>query len=456
MSSPVPIVFVGPTLPAGEVRALLPEAVVLPPVAQGDVLRALRRGPSALGIIDGVFDRVPAVWHKEILFALAEGVPVLGAASMGALRAAELAEFGMIGVGAIFAGYRDGAIEDDDEVAVAHAAADGNFRELSDAMVNIRATTSAAAHLGLIGVGTKALLDRAAKALFYPDRTFVAAIEGASALGGDAGELAAFASWWPNGRVHVKRDDARQLLAQMRELDGLVRPTFTFAHTVFFAEAMASAPWDVADDESAGASHGGVLDELRLQPGSWRDTMHAATLRALAEGDADARGLKVSDEALLDTTTAFRRERGLHDTGDLAAWLDHNELAGGEFIALMEQQTRLGWLQRSSHQGALDYVPDELRANGRWPALKARALAKAKWIEAEGLALTTLEDLALREPEVLYWYFAVRLGRAVPADLWTFAQANGFEDVEEFRRAVTREFLYATRSRQAGEDAGDA
>ena len=39
---------------------------------------------------------------------MSEGVPVFGAASMGALRAAELHEFGMRGIGRIFEAFRDG------------------------------------------------------------------------------------------------------------------------------------------------------------------------------------------------------------------------------------------------------------------------------------------------------------------------------------------------------------
>src|SRR5688572_32760283 len=51
------------------------------------------------------------------------GVRVFGAASMGALRAAELQPFGMIGVGQVFQAYRRGHLTDDDEVAVAHGPA---------------------------------------------------------------------------------------------------------------------------------------------------------------------------------------------------------------------------------------------------------------------------------------------------------------------------------------------
>src|SRR5512132_542369 len=110
-------IFTGPTLAPAEARAVL-GATYLPPAAQGDVLRAALRRPHAIGIIDGYFERVPAVWHKEILWAMAQGIHVFGSSSMGALRAAELHAFGMIGIGAIFEAYRDGELEDDDEVAV--------------------------------------------------------------------------------------------------------------------------------------------------------------------------------------------------------------------------------------------------------------------------------------------------------------------------------------------------
>ena len=117
-------VFVGPTLDIRAARQLLPDATFLPPVSQGDVLRSATRRPTAIGIIDGRFHDVPAVWHKEILWALSRGIPVYGSASMGALRAAELAPYGMRGVGKIFEAYHSGLLNDDDEVAVAHGDAD--------------------------------------------------------------------------------------------------------------------------------------------------------------------------------------------------------------------------------------------------------------------------------------------------------------------------------------------
>ncbi len=111
------IVFAGPSVPRSEVEAIS-GVEWRPPVSQGDVYRAAQTSPDVIAIIDGYFDGVPSVWHKEILWAMSCGIHVFGAGSMGALRAAELYPFGMRGVGEIFASFRDGILEDDDEVAV--------------------------------------------------------------------------------------------------------------------------------------------------------------------------------------------------------------------------------------------------------------------------------------------------------------------------------------------------
>ena len=124
-------VFVGPTLGVEEARTIL-DATYLPPASQGDVFRLVATHDARIvGIIDGHFQEVPSVWHKELLWAMSQGVHVLGAASMGALRAAELAAFGMVGEGRIFEAYRTGVLEpydapfeDDDEVAVVYAPAE--------------------------------------------------------------------------------------------------------------------------------------------------------------------------------------------------------------------------------------------------------------------------------------------------------------------------------------------
>src|SRR5262245_22511037 len=114
------VIFAGPSLHGCHVE-LARKFELRGPATCGDVLAAVEEGATTIGLIDGVFESSLSVWHKEILFALASGVRVLGASSMGALRAAECAHFGMEGVGNIFEQYRSGARTRDADVALLHA-----------------------------------------------------------------------------------------------------------------------------------------------------------------------------------------------------------------------------------------------------------------------------------------------------------------------------------------------
>jgi hypothetical protein len=221
------------------------------------------------------------------------------------------------------------------------------------------------------------------------------------------------------------------------------RPGFRFEHTVFFAELVASAPWDESEVPSFPGHHG-VLDELRLRPAAWREAMRGATLRVLADRDARERGLEVSDEALVEATVKYRRARELHDTGTLLSWMDANELAPGGFIALMEAEARVEWLTRTTRDDALALLVDELRATGAFAGLCRRAAEKAAWLEQAGLGLVSLEELGIGERDLFAWHFG-RLGEEVPTDLSAYARATGFDEVEAFRRAVARDYLFATR-----------
>lgn len=209
-------VFSGPSLPVAEAKQWL-DAVFLPPAAQGDVYRAALDNPVAIGIIDGYFERVPSVSHKEILWAMAQGVHVLGAASMGALRAVELSLFGMEGVGAVYEALARGELEADDEVAVAHAMAEDGYRPLSEALVNIRATLRTAEQADVIARATRERLEAIAAGLFYPDRCYPLLLRRAMKEGLPHEELEALHAFLPYGRVDQKRLDAINLLEAMRD-----------------------------------------------------------------------------------------------------------------------------------------------------------------------------------------------------------------------------------------------
>ena len=205
------IVFVGPTLPAAEAARLRPGAEIRPPVAVGDVLGLLkRRGLSRIAIIDGYFERMAAVWHKELLLALEKGIEEWGASSMGALRAAELHAFGMRGVGQVFEAFRSGALVADDEVAVAHLPAEAGFRAVSDALVNLRFGIRTAPGLG---PRVRARLVELARARFYRERSWTQLVADGRADGLPAAQLDRLAAW---EKPDVKRADAIALCAALR------------------------------------------------------------------------------------------------------------------------------------------------------------------------------------------------------------------------------------------------
>ncbi|HII05894.1 MAG TPA: TfuA-related McrA-glycine thioamidation protein, partial [Methanotrichaceae archaeon] len=141
------VVFLGPSLDIARAEEIL-EADYRPPAKRGDVFRAAKEGAKIVGIIDGVFFQDSAVAHKEVLHVLEMGVVVVGASSMGALRAAELHTFGMEGVGEIFRLYREGLLISDDEVALIFDPI--NFNPLSEPLVNIRDNVRAAKENGYI------------------------------------------------------------------------------------------------------------------------------------------------------------------------------------------------------------------------------------------------------------------------------------------------------------------
>jgi hypothetical protein len=206
------VIFAGPTLPP---RLRPTEALWewRPPVQQGELYRAALERPEAIGVIDGYFEVVPTVWHKEILWAMSQGIHVFGAASIGALRAAELDCFGMRGIGRIYENFRDGVLQDDDEVAVLHGPEELGYPPVTEAMVNIRATIDRAACDGILSPQAGAGLTEIAKRLFYKERTYNTVLQLGAAGGVGGAELRTFAEWLPAGRIDQKHRDAEAMLA---------------------------------------------------------------------------------------------------------------------------------------------------------------------------------------------------------------------------------------------------
>ena len=123
-----------------EAKKCVPHAIIAPSAKRGDILTAVNQGIECIVLIDGYFSWTPSVWHKEILYALKSGVQVIGAASMGALRAAELVDYGMQGYGDVFNYYQHTPIADDADVALFFPA--GLPDQATVPLINIRLSLS--------------------------------------------------------------------------------------------------------------------------------------------------------------------------------------------------------------------------------------------------------------------------------------------------------------------------
>ena len=204
-----PIVFLGPSLPHDEARRLL-AGCYRPPVRRGDLLPIA--GGRTVAIIDGELAPDALIPAAEIRAALQRGVRLFGAASTGALRAAELAACGMIGVGWVHAAYRSGRIASAEEIAVLYDPR--TLRPLTVALVSVRRWLEALAAGGDITAAAACEALAAVRRLDLFDRDAGTVQEQIGRCLGQAATTRLLAR--TGGRIpDVKADDARLLLRRL-------------------------------------------------------------------------------------------------------------------------------------------------------------------------------------------------------------------------------------------------
>ena len=231
------VMFAGPSL--WDMRGKIPEGItVLPPAQCGDLLAAWRNGATRIGLVDGFFGTCRSVWHKEILAVLAAGVPVLGAASLGALRAAECAPFGMQGVGRVYHDYAMGRRWSDADVALIHGPAETGFMPLSVPLVDADDTLDALLTSGAIEQAESDLLRIASRDLGFANRTW-AGIFAVSGL--PEARKAGLCQMATQRRPAVKARDALRLALALQEACPH-RTLPDFARTIHFVALEKSLP----------------------------------------------------------------------------------------------------------------------------------------------------------------------------------------------------------------------
>jgi hypothetical protein len=210
------VVFLGPSLSQQEAKEILNEAEYRPPAGRGDIIRAANDGADAIGLIDGVFYQQAAVSHREILYAIKKGITVIGGSSMGAIRASELDEYGMVGVGKIYKWYKKGTINSDDEVALAFNPE--TLAPITEPLVNIRATLEGLLKRKEVSEEEGEITLKAAKTIPFQLRNFQRIVQRAMMDGLDKERGRIILDKMKAERVDQKRLDAIEALNKLKEL----------------------------------------------------------------------------------------------------------------------------------------------------------------------------------------------------------------------------------------------
>lgn len=441
------VVFSGPTISSAEIQKHI-DAICLPPAQYGDVLRTTKMSPKprVIAIIDGAFRTVPAVRHKEILWALSQGIHVYGAASMGALRASELWTCGMIGVGSIFSDYRSGRLEDDDEVAVEHGPSDLDYMPLSDAMVDIRATLDAAVRDGVIDRETKVYLIDQEKQQFYADRRWRDLLRRARDAGLDHAMIDALERWLPIGKVLQKRADAMEMLAAIRDFvataPGPFKPCCPFERTdVWDLDLEAAQGLHPSDDEANLLPVEDILDEIRLVPEDYVTLREEALLRALSIREAGRQGIEPEPEEKEKALRDWLRELG----GGLEKALEESGLREAGLDAFIRDEALARWTAGRLDHAIRDNLIGALRARGKLAPFMRRAEAKRDALRNLGKEAATAQTSRQAPAALFGWFwrrtFQTRMQTMTPEAL---ASELGFSDVSALNRAILREYLFST------------
>ncbi len=455
MSGPRSVVFLGPSLPLERARQLLPEAIFRPPARQSDVISAVRiDSPQVIGIIDGTFAQTLSVWHKEILYALQQGIHVFGAASMGALRAAECDVFGMVGIGEIYRAYRDGVLRDDDEVALMHASGEEGYRGLTEAMVNVRATIAAASAAGLFGEGEEQLVVSCAKAVHFTERSWEAIFRASRRAGLALGAETALRAFVGSGTVDVKGRDAAELLEHLAGLPAELPPALPSEPLARSSVFVALYERDRRVKRPAGeVSLDAIARWAMLAAPGADDLLELAQLREVAAAFAAFLQLETTAEMVASEKSRFMARRRLRSEDDLARWLERNDLDEsdfGELVRLLATGRRMrAWVaaRRFKRQMARPLL-DELRLAGRYPEVADEAAADEaalSGIEEEG-GLSGGEPVGLTRRQLIAEQAAASSWLPdTSIDQW--AIESGFEDAFDVYIEMLRH--RALRSRQS-------
>ena len=302
-------VFVESTLSKDEVILIDKDITIYGAIQTRDILKAVKKGFRAIIIIDGNFDFTSSVWHKEILWAIDEGCSVIGCSSMGALRAAELDNYGMTGYGWVYDQYCSNKITSDSDVAVSYFNGDSTIP-----LVNVRYTL-----LQYKKVNNAEILSSIAS-IYYKNRTWASIREVLTS--NDYYEL-------KNNYIDIKKIDAKNCLQCLAKLTN-TKEIIDLPRTIFLRKILS----DVFDGNELQTTVN-RLNDVKVNENKLFSKQEYELSKLLNSSKSIGRaglllnkdaGYTLTQESFKNGVFSFRKRHGLLLGDEFKVWCEKKEL----------------------------------------------------------------------------------------------------------------------------------
>lgn len=357
---------------------------------------------------------------------------VYGAASMGALRAADLADYGMIGSGRIFNWFYEGVIFDESEVSALYVeGANGSFKSYTIPMVNVRGALLKGLEENLLSAEEAGEIFTHAAAIHWTERT--------------ERTLAEYPILLEILRGHnQKAIDALELLYTFRDL----KPVEGF--TPFTEEALSllfSAQFERDRAVFVGARPVKLQDLeafVMLHDQEYEEHLAAADNRVLALLLADIYRISVTVAEIDDEWRRFSVRMGLRSLQEHDQWMRENHVNGKELARLIADEVRLRKLRkalmtRSGPRRRTQRLLDYLKLTQRYRYWSNAAARHEEQISAVGGEETLYFGQA--DVSILLSEHAKKAGLTITLSLEDYVREMGFGTVRELMVALARDKL---------------
>jgi hypothetical protein len=442
--------FVGPTGSTDELRKMYNISWV-PPIKKGDIYEIVKfEDVRNIIIIDGYFRNTSAVWHKEIMWAMQKGVTVCGCSSMGALRAAELAEVGMLGFGKIFESYCskqfypfDDVFDADDEVAILHSPVQLNYRPITIPLVNVRASLYKALESNIATPEEVDNILKISRGIYYQRRTIDEIVKMAE-IHSQSNQFSALThSILTTYYVDQKLDDAKYALRELTTLDRDKQDHYSFPTTVIWEQGKNSSSHDYEVFNDDPLTHRKLFEEISINSKLFGSVVDLAFCRFVLSQGLD---LVAFDSIDFPTDVYYRDLRdklNLGSASDLTNWKIENHVNEDSWLELSMYDQYKTWFISLGGINFRKYVLLEAKLSGDFPNILERAVAKQEYLTT--LPATKLSPSKRTLFNSLMWYFSHEVRSPLPDNIRSFALGRGYTDYQKFEQVIHREYLFINR-----------